>query len=102
MPKSVMPIKPSDVAAQKSKDFPPAVIEAFNELIAREMSGRSVRILQENVVKLMVEKGLKREDIFSNGWLNVEAIYRKEGWVVEYDGPAYCETYPAFYIFSVK
>lgn len=30
-----------------------------------------------------------------HGWLDLEDIYRDEGWTVEYDSPGYNETYEA-------
>ena len=45
---------------------------------------------------------LKRADVFSNHWLDVEDIYREQGWNVEYDKPTYNETYDAYFVFSVK
>ena len=36
------------------------------------------------------------------GWLDVEGIYRKAGWDVEYDSPGYCEDYPATFKFRKK
>jgi hypothetical protein len=41
----------------------------------------------------------KREDVFKNGWLNVEHLYETHGWKVEYDKPAYNEDYPATFKF---
>jgi hypothetical protein len=102
MPKKVVPIKPHDIVREKSKHIPPAVIEAFNELIAKGFSGGSARVVQDDVVKLIVEKGFKRSDIFDNGWLDVEEIFEKNGWKVEYDKPGYCETYEAYFVFSAK
>jgi hypothetical protein len=102
MPKQVLPIKPKDIARQKSKNIPSAVIEAFNELIAKDFDGESARVLQAEAVKQIVGKGIKKGDIFANGWLDVEEIFEKKGWVVEYDKPAYCESYEPVFIFTAK
>ena len=40
--------------------------------------------------------------IFSNHWLDVEDIYRKQGWKVVYDSPGYDESYDAYYEFRKK
>jgi hypothetical protein len=96
----VVPIKPQDI--KKGKVFPDKVIEAFNELILKNYHGTSAIVKQEDVVVLMLEKGLEREDIFDNNWLDVENVYRRAGWHVEYDEPGFNESYPATYIFSHK
>lgn len=93
----VGPICPEDVISEKLNNLPDEVLVSFNELIALNLSGTSATILQSEVVKLMVQKGLKRADIYKNGWLDVEDIYRKAGWRVDYDKPGYNESYePSF------
>ncbi len=102
MNNKVMPIKPSEVIGKKCESIPSEAMEAFNELIAQKFNGHYAHVVQKDVVKLMVEKGLKEAEIFEKGWLDVEDIYRKNGWIVEYDKPAYCESYDASFKFSVK
>jgi hypothetical protein len=48
----------------------------------------------------MAAKGLNRNEIFKKGWLDVEEIYGKAGWKVEYDKPGYNEDYAAHFIFT--
>lgn len=102
MDKKVAPIKPSEVAKRKQETMPDAVLESFNELIAEDFSNGSATVIQKKVVALMIAKGLKRDDIFDKGWLDVEGIYRKAGWKVEYDKPGFNESYEAKFIFSSK
>jgi hypothetical protein len=96
------PITPSEVAAKKQTGFPDQVLEAFNELIAKNFSGNSATVSQDEVVKLMVKKGLKSYDIYDNNWLDVEGVYEKAGWKVVYDKPGYNEDYGAFFVFKKK
>ena len=109
-PKPVEPISPKDVLGLKEKVIPFEVIEAFNEMIASKFDGRQSRFVQKDVVKLILKKfdeygnkdagrvGNKR--VFDNDWLDVEPLYEKRGWNVEYDKPGYNETYDAMFIFS--
>lgn len=93
------PITPDET--ESGKHIPPIVIEAFNELI-REGGGR---VLQKDAVALILVKAagaVTLEEIFKNGWLDVEGAYRKAGWKVVYDKPAYCETYEANFTFTRK
>lgn len=34
-------------------------------------------------------------------WLDIEDHYRKAGWKVTYDKPAYCENYDAYFKFEM-
>lgn len=88
---NVRPIKPDAVADEKVINFPDAVFEAFNQLIAQNFSGGSATVKQKDVVALMVGKGVEAEEIYKNHWLDVEDVYRAAGWKVMYDKPAYCE-----------
>lgn len=103
----VEPIRPSEVL-QKVKEKIQArseVIEAFNEMIVENWDGTSSSFTQDKVIERIILKfdnDTTREDIFKNRWLDVEDLYRKQGWIVEYDKPAYNEDYDARFIFSRK
>lgn len=99
--KSGVPILPDEIAEQRLKDIPPGVIDSFNKLIAQDFNGSRAVVDQEKVVNLIEETcQVKRHVIFDNKWLDVEEIYRKTGqWKVEYDKPAWCESYPATFTF---
>ncbi len=95
----VQPISPKEVIDKKLSSIPSEAIEAFNELIAQNTGRANIVVKQEEVVALMVKKGLHREQIFKNGWLDIEDIYRKAGWRVEYDKPGYNEDYEPTFTF---
>ncbi len=102
---SIKPIKPSEVVDLKKNLFPDFVIEAFNELIAKNFRNKESTFKQSEVVKLILEKSttnICQNDIYENSWLDVEDAYRSEGWSVEYDKPGYNESYPATFTFKVK
>lgn len=105
----VKPISPSDVVVKKKEILPDFVIEAFNEVIAKNYSGGSSKFKQEEVITLIMSKMPQdgdisnrsfRHEIFENRWLDVEDIYKKAGWRVVYDKPAYNETYPPTFTFT--
>jgi serine/threonine protein kinase len=99
LPQSSGPLKPQEAVHAKSQSIPPQVFEAFNEMITKHLSGGYSSFKQEDVVTLMTAKGLKSKEIYENHWLDVEDIYRKQGWKVTYDSPAYNESYPATFTF---
>jgi hypothetical protein len=96
------PISPSDVGKAKTSRFPPAVLEAFNEAIAKHWDGRAATFTQREVADAIAAKlpDVTREQIYENRWLDVEDSYRASGWQVEYDKPGYCETYEARFTFK--
>lgn len=94
------PIRPDDVAGMKGKMIPDAVIEAFNEIIAQHYYNGTATFKQQDIVARIVQKGIKRDDIFTNHWLDIEPIYRAAGWKIFYDKPGYNETYEPTFTFT--
>jgi hypothetical protein len=97
------PISPEDVVQAKLTAIPDAVIEAFNEMIAKEWNGHEAIVRQPDVVKAMRERdpSLTRYKIIENGLLDVEPIYRARGWAVMYDKPGWDENYDPYFTFSL-
>lgn len=102
--KEMKPISPSEVKNQRNDPsrFPEEVIRAFNELILKEWSNSGyVTIKQDDVITRILElmPGVNRHQIFENKWLDIELAFKAVGWHVEYDKPAYNESYPATFKF---
>lgn len=100
---SVKPVAPDEIVkviAEKSI-IPDEVIESFNELIARSWDGRKATVSQSAAINLIKSKNPALADgIFSKGYLNIEEIYRQQGWHVWYDKPGFNETYDAYFEFT--
>jgi hypothetical protein len=98
------PISPSEVAGLKATLLPDEVIEAFNELIAKNASNGRSEFTQSTVVSLILKKlpGWTKAQLHAERCLDVEDIYRAAGWKVEYDKPGYNEDYEARFVFSYK
>lgn len=95
---SIKPIAPQDIV----QAIPDAVIQIFNDLITanwRHPQGKAI-IYQEEVVSRLVALGHPRDVIFRSGWLDVEHIYRLEGWKVSYDKPTYDEHGTPHFVFE--
>lgn len=99
---STKPISPKDVPA---RNIPDEVISAFNDAIADHWNGRCSQFDQKEVVERIIKKfqgngtEITREILFKLRYLDVEEIFRRNGWRVEYDKPAFNETYEAFFKF---
>lgn len=102
----VKPIKPDEVDG--AKVIPDEVIKAFNTLIAKEWDGRSAILRQGDVIKEIGRnlkasgKVMARSELFDEHYLDVEEIFRQEGWKVHYDKPAYNEDYEPSWTFQKK
>lgn len=92
------PVTPEQVAKKKGQHIPKVVFDAFDALIIQNYAdGKSVVIQSE-----VVERVKKTRQDFNSDWLNVEAAYEAIGWTVDYDKPAYNETYAAKFTFTAK
>lgn len=108
MENKVKPITPDEILDAKEASIPDEMFEAINELIVKNWNGSESRFRQNDIIELFLSKigenniQANREKIFDNHWLDFEDIYRKLGWKIYYDKPAYNEDYPATFEFSKK
>jgi len=95
------PITPKEVQDLKNATFPDEVIEVFNELIVENWDGHSATIKQD-VAAGRIAKRMKitRAKVFDRSLLDIEDVFQKAGWKVDYDKPGYNETYDAFFRFT--
>ena len=106
------PITPTEAIQRCQAMIPDFVLESVNELLVQNANKNVIRLKQDTVIELIIEKMLTlnpdalesecRTTIFDNGWLDFEELYRQAGWVVEYYKPAYNETGNASFNFSVE
>lgn len=102
----VEPIKPSEI----TQEIPDWVIEGANACIKkhyRELDKES-HFTQDELIDFVLaaypgnKDDINRQVVFDNCWLDIEPVYRKVGWTVIYDKPAYCESYPANFTFKIN
>lgn len=99
----VTAITPAQVTNERV--FPDFVLEAFNFCIQKNFSGKCSTVKQNEVIEeIIVRSGrtILRADVFGEGYLNVEGVYRKQGWKVRYDKPGFNESYDAYYEFFIE
>lgn len=98
-------VTPKELGATAGDDIPEVVIKAVNNLLKKQYRrGRSVTLKQDDIVDeiLRLEEDTHRDHIFDYGWLDFEPVFERAGWRVDYDKPAYCESYPAIFKFTPK
>lgn len=97
------PISPMECAAKKLEAIPDAVIEAFNTLIAARFDGRESGFRQSEIVEAITKAMcIPIAEVFQKGYLDVEEVYRKAGWIVKYDSPGFNETFSPYYRFKAN
>lgn len=96
----VKPITPKEISQQRAeREFPPYVIEAFNNLIAKKIGDGTYAIVSQSAVVEEIIKcamanhgiDLPRQTIFDDHLLDIEDNYRARGWEVVFDKGAYYE-----------
>ena len=100
----IKPLSPSEVLDKADSSIPDVVIKAVNNLLVNRFRNGIITILQKDIVKeiIKLDSSISATIIYENGWLDFEGLYRKQGWLVEYDKPAYCENYDAVFKFRKK
>ena len=100
---SRVPFTPNEAIGQAQNNIPDEVIEAFEEMIVKNLNQGSATFLQSEVATLAAAKlGVERSVLFDNNWLDVEPRFRASGWIVDFDNPGYNETYEANFTFRTK
>jgi len=108
MEENVKPISPEEIGNEKIKTIPVAMIQAVNELLAIEWNGSSATLRQDDILtryfKIIGKENdrANRDEVFDKHMLDFEHVYRKLGWRVYYDRPAYNESYEPTYEFMKK
>lgn len=98
----VRPISPAEALADRV--IPAPVIHAVNELLTERFDGHSCVLHQDEVIERVLARfpGRTRDDLFTNHWLDFEPLFARHGWLVEYDRPAYNETYEPTWRFTKR
>lgn len=60
------------------------------------------KILFQDIKKIAGENAISSDELYKKHQLDIEEVYRKAGWVVSYDKPAYNENYDAIFTFKSK
>lgn len=101
------PISPYEAAKQAKGRLQSRteVIEAFNEMIVENWDDGQSFFSQDQVIERILLKfgnTIDRDAIFKSKWLDVEDLYRKQGWDVDYSKPGWGESGSARFIFTRK
>jgi hypothetical protein len=99
---------PEEVRAQKINFLPPEVVEAVNELLAKNWSGYSATVMISEMKALASQKMRTNgspnlgKDFNKEGWYDFEPIFEDKGWKVMCDSPGYNESGETHWVFTKK
>ena len=97
---------PEDVLKKRVETIPDYVIDAFNDLLTENYQEDETIIEQEDVIRKILEYStddeLTRETIFKKHYLDIENLYRNNGWEVNYKKPMFNEHFKAYFVFKSK
>lgn len=101
--RTIKPISPAEI--DDIQYIPDWVIEAANECIINhyKVATRTSHFTQNVLIEYYLKhapEGVERQTIFDEHWLDIEPLYRKEGWIVKYDSPACGEFYESNFSFE--
>jgi len=108
---TIVALGPREIQVNKNNNIPDEMIQAANELLAENLDVHSdatftSKALTRRYRELVAGSEATEEMIagikIEMRWLDIEDRYRRKGWDVEYDKPAYNETYDGYYEFSAK
>lgn len=106
---NIKPISPVEAENKHRGTIPDSIINAFNKLIIKHYKpiSKEAVVKQDEVLDMVCEDPdsgmLTKDEIFDNHWLDIEDIYREQGWKVKYDKPGYNEeSFKPYFEFSVK
>jgi hypothetical protein len=103
--KKIKPITPDEIMGKLENIIPQSIILAVNELLTEKYRGTGdVSIKQKDIIEraILIDETLTSNIIFEKKYMDFEELYKKSGWSVSYDKPAYNEKYDAYFIFNKK
>ena len=98
----IKPISPKEVEQTIGKNIPDTVIVAVNNLLRKTYKNGCAHFTQIELIKEIrsLDCKLTSAILFKNDWLDIEPVFEREGWIVDYDNPGFNETYEASFTFT--
>lgn len=101
---TIKPITPAEAMKQKRTEIPDEIVQIVNDMLVQKLSianpTSGITLFQKDILDRAAEAlDMTTSEIFARNWMDIEPIFRDAGWDVEYDKPAYNESYDAFFAF---
>lgn len=95
----MMPITYEELIKERGLETPDCVIEAVNFLIKKNFKPKkkSSKVYTDEIV---AHSPFSYEEFDEKGWFDIEHLYEKAGWNVEYFSPDFCESFSSYFEFT--
>ena len=78
---TVQVIGPEEMLSHWQKALPDAVVETFNEELARLFDGKSASLREKDLLAILKKKHPQIGDVQERGWLRqASELYKERGW----------------------
>lgn len=91
---------PDDALAQHSATIPEEIFEIVNGFLAERVHNRTIEIEQREIAAKLELTDISEAQAISHGWLDFEDVYKKAGWIVNFDKPGFNESYQPIWTFE--
>lgn len=103
----IKPFTPAQAKVEKINTIPWMIIEATNQLLAEKYNAASIRIDIDKIIAraiaLDTTDKLNQHDIFKNHWMDIEDVYREQGWIVVHESSDYTDSRQySYFVFSTR
>ncbi len=106
----VKPIDPKSITTtvlveRDLKRIPAVVIQACNELIVENYKDGFATFTQNQFIERVLQKmpvDTTSQYVYDQKWLDIEDIFRYDGWIVNYYKSPYYSTDPCYFTFKAK
>lgn len=97
------PISPSEITTKQIEMIPDRIIEVWNTMLAQKFNGTSATVYQREIISaIQAAWDADERYILTQGWLDIEEIYRQVGWMVEYVKRGIGDNFESHFIFTRK
>lgn len=103
----VKPISPEDIIELRLDEIPDEMIETVNKLIVQNWGVGKARVLQKDIEDAFLilynskyNKEMASREMYDKRWMDIEDIYRKKGWKVNFFKPDYTESFDSYFVFE--
>lgn len=94
---------PTEMIEHWKQALPDAVVETFNELLAKQFNGTSATIKHKDLLSALCAKGVDTKIVSEQNWLfQTKQLYQDCGWKVKYDSPGWDDNFDSYFQFTIK
>lgn len=97
-------ITPLEALSKSASLIPPQVFEVVNNLIIEnlDLATKSLTLKQDLIVESICNAFDISRNKFNFNWLNFEAQYEEQGWIVKYEKQCFGDNFDSYFEFKIR